>query len=225
MKPSIQAIVFDAYGTLFDVHSVIALCNRKFPGHGVELSKLWRAKQLEYTWLRSLTGRYEDFWMVTESALVFACRSLGLACPTETRRELMESYLRLDTFPEVKSALAKLTQHKLAILSNGSPKMLAAAVENAGLKGIFADVISVDEVNIYKSSPRVYALAGQHLAVPANAIGFVSSNFWDIAGAKCFGLWTCWVNRGKLPEDELGVSPDVTVDKLDGLVTILSGKT
>lgn len=223
MKPRIQAIAFDAYGTLFDVHSVIALCNRKFPGQGAELSKLWRAKQLEYTWLRSLMGRYEDFWMVTESALVFACRNLGLACPAETRRELMESYLHLDTFPEVKSALGKLAQYKLAILSNGSPKMLAAAVENSGLKGVFADVISVDEVQIYKSSPRVYALASQHLAVPDNAIAFVSSNFWDIAGAQCFGLWTCWVNRGKLPEDELGVRPDVTVDALDGLITALGG--
>jgi 2-haloacid dehalogenase len=101
--------------------------------------------------------------------------------------------------------------------------MLAAAVENSGLKGVFADVISIDEVQIYKSSPRVYALASKHLAVPDNAIAFVSSNFWDIAGAKSFGLWTCWVNRGKLPEDELGIRPDVTVDTLDGLVTVLGG--
>lgn len=221
MKPRIQAIAFDAYGTLFDVHSVIALCNRKFPGQGAELSKLWRAKQLEYTWLRSLMGKYEDFWMATESALVFACRSLGLACPAEIRTELMESYLHLDTFPEVKSALGKLSKHKLAILSNGSPRMLAAAVENSGLKGIFADVISVDEVKIYKSSPRVYGLVSQHLAVPDNAIAFVSSNFWDIAGAKSFGFWTCWVNRGKLPEEELGVKPDVTADTLDGLIAVL----
>jgi 2-haloacid dehalogenase len=221
MKPRIQAIAFDAYGTLFDVHSVIALCNRKFPGQGAELSRLWRAKQLEYTWLRSLMERYEDFWMLTESALVFACRSLGLACPAETCRDLMESYLHLDTFPEVKSALSRLSQHKLAILSNGSPRMLAAVVENAGLKGVFADVISVDEVKIYKSSPRVYGLASQRLAVPGDAIAFASSNFWDIAGAKSFGFWTCWVNRGKLPEDELGVSPDVAVDALDGLIAVL----
>jgi 2-haloacid dehalogenase len=223
MKPRIQAIAFDAYGTLFDVHSVIAMCNRKFPGEGAELSRLWRAKQLEYTWLRSLMGRYEDFWKVTESALVFACRSLRRACPTKTRQDLMESYLHLDTFPEVKSALSKLSHYRLAILSNGSPKMLAAAVGNAGLKGVFADVISVDEVKIYKSSPRVCGLASQHLGVPDNAIAFVSSNFWDIAGAKSFGFWTCWVNRAKLPEDELGVSPDVTVDTLDGLITTLSG--
>jgi 2-haloacid dehalogenase len=221
MTSRIQAIAFDAYGTLFDVHSVIALCNRKFPGQGAELSRLWRAKQLEYTWLRSLMGRYEDFWMVTESALVFACRSLNLACPTETRKELMESYLRLDTFPEVKSALGKLAKHKLAILSNGSPRMLAAAVERAGLKGVFADVISVDELKIYKSSPRVYGLVSSHLDVPKSAIAFVSSNFWDIAGAKSYGFWTCWVNRGKLASDELGVKPDCTVETLDRLNAVL----
>jgi len=129
MTSRIQAIAFDAYGTLFDVHSVTALCDCKFPGRGAELSNLWRAKQLEYTWLRSLTGRYEDFWSVTESALAFVCSSLSLACPPETRRELMESYLHLDTFPEVKPALGKVAQYKLAILSNGSPKMLAAAVK------------------------------------------------------------------------------------------------
>ena len=223
MKARIQAIAFDAYGTLFDVHSVIALCNRKFPGQGAELSRLWRAKQLEYTWLRSLMERYEDFWIVTESALVFACRSLSLACPPETRKELMESYLRLDTFPEVKPALAKLSRYKLAILSNGSPRMLAAVVESAGLKSAFADVISVDEVKIYKPSPRVYSLASQHLSLADNAIAFVSSNYWDIAGAKCFGLWTCWVNRGHNPEDELGVRPDFTVDTLDGLANVLGG--
>jgi 2-haloacid dehalogenase len=221
MKPRIQAVAFDAYGTLFEVHSVIALCTRKFPGQGAELSKLWRAKQLEYTWLRSLMGRYEDFWRVTESALAFACNSLSLPCPAETRRELMESYLHLDTFPEVRPALDKLAQHRLAILSNGSPKMLDAGVENAGLKGIFADVISADEVKTYKSSPRVYALVTKHLDAPKNAIAFVSSNFWDIAGAKSYGFWACWVNRRKLPEDELGLRLDVTVDTLDGLIPIL----
>jgi 2-haloacid dehalogenase len=217
MTSRIQAIVFDAYGTLFDLHSVIALCSRKFPAQGAELSKLWRAKQLEYAWLRSLMGQYEEFWIVTESALVFACRSRGLACPAETRRELMESYLHLDTFPEVKSALGKLAQYKLAILSNGSPKMLAAAVESAGLKGVFSDVISADEVKIYKSSPRVYGLISQHLGVPNSAIAFVSSNFWDVAGAKSYGFWTCWVNRCNLAEDELGVKPDITVETLDRL--------
>ncbi|HWO37995.1 MAG TPA: haloacid dehalogenase type II [Candidatus Acidoferrum sp.] len=221
MASRIQAIVFDAYGTLFDVHSVITLCSRKFPGQGAELSKLWRAKQLEYTWLCSLMGRYEDFWRVTESALAFACHSLSLACPAETRKELMESYLHLDTFLEVKPALGKLAEFKLAILSNGSPKMLAAAVESAGLKDVFADVISADEVKIYKSSPRVYGLISQHLGVADSAIAFVSSNFWDTAGAKSYGFWTCWLNRSNVPEDELGVRPDVTVERLDQLSGVL----
>lgn len=222
MKPGIQAIAFDAYGTLFDVYSVIQLCERKFPGRGAELGRLWRAKQLEYTWLRSLTGQYADFWIVTESALAFACRSLNLACPPQTREELMECYLHLDIFSDVRMALAKLSRYKLAILSNGSPRMLSAAVERAGLKGVFTDVISVDEVKIYKTSPRVYGLVSQHLGVADSAVAFASSNFWDIAGAKSFGFWTCWVNRGKLPEEELGIMPDVTVTTLDGLVNILS---
>jgi len=225
MTPTTQAIAFDAYGTLFDVYSVIALCERKFPGRGVELSRLWRAKQLEYTWLRSLSGQYEDFWMVTESALVFACRSLNLACHAQTREELMESYLHLEIFSDVQPALAKLARFKLAILSNGSPRMLSAAVESAGLNGVFTDVISVDEVKIYKTSPRVYGLVSQHLGLPGRAIAFVSSNFWDVAGAKSFGFWTCWVNRGRLPAEELSIMPDVTVPTLDGLVNILGGPT
>ena len=225
MKLGIQAIAFDAYGTLFDVHSVVAVCERRFPGRCIELSRLWRAKQLEYTWLRSLSEQYEDFWRVTESALVFACRSLNLACPPQIREELMESYLHLEIFSDVKPALAKLSHFKLAILSNGSPRMLSAVVKSAGLNRLFTDVISVDEVKIYKTSPRVCGLVSQHLGVPNIAVTFASSNFWDIAGAKSFGFWTCWVNRGKLPEEELSVMPDVTVPTLDGLVNILGGPT
>jgi 2-haloacid dehalogenase len=221
MKLGIHAIAFDAYGTLFNVHSVVALCDRKFPGRGVELSRLWRTKQLEYTWLRSLSGRYEDFWMVTESALLFACRSLNLACPPQTSEELMESYLHLETFSDVMPALTKLSRFKLAILSNGTPRMLSVAVESAGLNSVFTDVISADEVKVYKTSPRVYGLVSRHLGVPNSAVAFASSNFWDIAGAKSFGFWTCWVNRGKLPEEELSVKPDVTVPALNGLVEVL----
>ncbi len=221
MTSRIRAITFDAYGTLFDVHSVIATCSRKFPGQGVELSELWRAKQLEYTWLRSLMGQYEDFWRVTESALAFACNRLSLACPAETRRELMESYLHLDSFPEVKPALDELARYKLAILSNGSPGMLDAAVNGAGLKGMFANVISADEVKTYKSSPRVHGLVSKHFGVSKRAIAFASSNFWDIAGAKSYGFFACWLNRCNLAEDELGVKPDVTVQSLDRLSGVL----
>jgi len=218
MTLEIQAIAFDAYGTLFDVYSVTALCDRKFPGRGVELSRLWRAKQLEYTWLRSLSGQYQDFWRVTDSALTFACRSLNLACPTLTREELMESYLHLEIFSDVRPALAKLSHFKLAILSNGTPRMLSAAVESAGLNGVFTDVISVDEVKIYKPSPGVYGLVSKHLGVPNSAVAFASSKFWDVAGAKSFGFWTCWVNREKLSEEELGVMPDVRCPHWMGLL-------
>jgi 2-haloacid dehalogenase len=218
-----QALVFDAYGTLFDLHSVTELCKHKFPGDGAELTRLWRTKQLEYSWLRSLGGQYEDFWSVTESALTFACHSLSIECSRETRQELMESYLHLETFPEVQATLRKLSQYKLAILSNGSPEMLTAAVKYAALGDTFSDVISADEVKIYKSSPRVYGLVSPHLSVPDNAIAFISSNFWDIAGAKNFGFWTCWVNRWNLPEDELGITPDATVENFESLIPVLQG--
>ena len=133
------------------MHSVAALCDRKFPGRGAELSRLWRAKQLEYTWLRSLSGQYEDFWMVTESALAFACRSLNLRV-LPRRAKIDGIYLHLDIFFDVRPALAQLSHFKLAILSNGSPRMLSAAVESAGLKDVFTDVISADEVKIYRQA-------------------------------------------------------------------------
>ena len=222
MSSAIQALAFDAYGTFFDVHSVISTCNQVFPDKGPALSQLWRAKQLAYTWLCSLMGRYEDFWQVTESALVFACGSLNLACPPATRAKLMDAYLHLDLYPEVRQALQSLSRYKLAILSNGSPRMLAAVVESTGLKGVCADVISVDEVKIFKPSPRVYELAPRHLKVPQDAIGFISSNFWDIAGATSLGLWTCWINRGKAPEDELGFRPDAIIGSLAELQKALT---
>ncbi len=221
MSKRIKALVFDAYGTLFDVHSVVSACNESFPGQGAALSQAWRAKQLEYTWLRSLMGRYEDFWRVTESALQFACKSLGLECPPARRARLMEAYLHLDPFPEVRQALSNLSDYSLAILSNGSPRMLRAAVESAGFKGVFSRVISVDEAKIYKPSPRVYRLAPEKLHVAKTAIGFVSSNGWDVIGAKSFGFWTCWVNRSRAPADELGFAADGTVNTLTDLVDAL----
>jgi 2-haloacid dehalogenase len=221
-KKRIKAVVFDAYGTLFDVHSVISACDQSFPGHGAALSQAWRAKQLEYTWLRSLMGRYKDFWQVTESALVFACMNLGLSCPPDTRAKLLETYLHLNPFPEVQQALRALSDYSLAILSNGSPRMLKAAVESADLKGVFSRIISVDEAKIYKPSPRVYRLAPQKLRVATSAIGFISANFWDIAGAKAFGFHTYWVNRSKAPAEELGLVPDATLRSLADLVDILN---
>jgi len=220
-KKRIKALVFDAYGTLFDVHSVISACDQSFPGRGAVLSQAWRAKQLEYTWLHSLMGRYKDFWQVTESALVFACKSLGLPCPPDTRAKLMETYLHLNTFAEVQQSLRALSGYSLAILSNGSPRMLRAAVDSAGLKGVFSRILSVDAAKIYKPSPRVYRLAPQKLRVSRGAIGFISANFWDIAGAKAFGFHTYWVNRSKAPAEEIGLVPDATLSSLADLVDVL----
>ena len=223
-KPQIKALVFDAYGTLFDVHSVIALCDELFPGQGTQLSQTWRAKQLEYTWLKSLMGRYQDFGKVTEAALKFAGKALKLDCPPQLRKRLMQAYLHLETYPEVKEALAALSHCKLAILSNGSPRMLKALVRNNGLTKTFDKVISVDEVKIFKPSPRVYALAAKKLKVPKNNIGFVSSNYWDICGASSFGLRTFWINRTGNLKDELGFRPYAVVSSLTDLIDIVKSR-
>ncbi|MBE7549969.1 MAG: haloacid dehalogenase type II [Anaerolineales bacterium] len=220
--PTIKAMVFDAYGTLFDVHSVIALCNELFPEQGPALSHMWRAKQLEYTWLLSLMGRYEDFWHITEKALRFACRALKLPYDEAQQAQLLEAYLHLEPYPEVQQALTGLTGYPLAILSNGSPAMLEPLVSNAGLQGTFAHVISVDELKIYKPSPQVYRLAVDKLGLEAQAIGFVSSNSFDIIGATAFGFRTFWVNRAASPLDELGVVPTTTIGKLTDLVEVLN---
>ncbi len=202
------ALVFDAYGTLFDVHSVVALCEELWPGRGAQLSQLWRTKQLEYTWLRSLMGRYEDFARVTEAGLRYACAALQLPYDDAKRDRLLRAYRHLETFPEVTEALRKLGGIKLAILSNGAPAMLRDVVSNSGLGELIPDVLSVDELRIYKPAPQVYRLAVDRLGAPAPAIGFVSSNGWDAAGAKSFGFRTFWVNRAGAPRDGLGSAPD-----------------
>jgi 2-haloacid dehalogenase len=212
MRP--RAYVFDAYGTLFDVHSVIE-AGRRVTTDPHALSQLWRQKQLEYTWLRSLMGRYEDFWAVTGQALRFALARLGIAATEAQVSALMEAYLTLDCFPEVRGALARLAGTPLGILSNGSPRMLESAVRSSGLEGVFTQVLSVDAVRTYKPSPTVYALAPRAFGMPAEAILFVSSNGWDVAGAKAFGYRTCWCNRQRAPLEALGVTPDHEVDRLD----------
>ena len=166
-------------------------------------------------------GRYEDFGKVTEAALKFACKALKLDCTPESRKRLMQAYLHLEPYPEVKEALAALSHCKLAILSNGSPRMLKALVRNNGLGKAFDAVISVDEVKIYKPSPKVYQLAPNKLKVPKNNIGFVSSNFWDICGTAPFGLRTFWINRAGNPADELGYSPEAPLTKLTELERIV----
>ena len=215
-----QGLVFDAYGTLFDVHSVVEAA-RAVTSDPEGLSALWRQKQLEYTWLRSLMGRYEDFWAVTESALVFACRRLGLQPSVADRQRLMDAYLRLEAFPEARGALARLRDLPCAILSNGAPAMLDAVVTHNDLGEHFRAVISVDEVRTFKPHPAGYALGPARLGLPRGAIAFASSNAWDVAGAKAFGFQVVWVNRQQAPLDELGVTPDLEVRNLGELAQAL----
>ena len=209
-----RAYVFDAYGTLFDVHSVVD-AGRSVTSDPGALSTLWRQKQLEYTWLRSLMDRYEDFWTVTEQALRFALQQLRIAAAEAQIRALLEAYLTLACFPDVRDAFARLQGAPLGILSNGSPRMLEAAVQSSGLAGMLRHVLSVDAVKVFKPSPRVYELGPRAFGVPAAEMLFVSSNAWDVAGAKAFGYRTCWCNRQRAPMEGLGITPDFEVEHLD----------
>lgn len=214
-----KAYVFDAYGTLFDVHSVSEVIEHEFPGKSGTLSGIWRAKQIEYTWLRSLYGNYIDFWEVTRNALVYACRALDLPCSNQVQERLMAEYLHLSPYPEVKQTLDTLSGNKcLAILSNGSPMMLSKLVENSGIDHCFSQLLSVDKVRIYKPSPLVYELASRKLGIAKNEIGFVSANYWDIAGAKSFGFYVYWLNRNNLPADELNIKADEVIPDISFLI-------
>ncbi len=224
MSNGISALVFDAYGTLFDVHSVTRLADTHFPGRGATLSAAWRSKQLEYTWMRSLMGRYEDFSRVTRSALEWTLESLGLEADEAVVRDLLDEYRKLAAFPEVPAALDHLSRSRpLAILSNGHPEMLEAVVAHNGMGFRFrGGVLSVHAAKIFKPDPRVYRLVEDRLGVPRSMIGFVSSNGWDAAGAKSFGFKVYWVNRSGAPVERLGVRPDEVVRDLTGLVECLA---
>jgi 2-haloacid dehalogenase len=224
MAHEISALVFDAYGTLFDVHSVTRLAEELFPGKGAALSVAWRSKQLEYTWLRSLMGTYEDFNRVTVSALEWSFEHLGLEPDDKARRAMMDEYRRLAPYPEVPAALEALASTKpLAILSNGHPDMLNAVVEHNGLRERFrGGVLSVHAAKTFKPAPSVYRLAEEALGVPRSMMGFVSSNGWDAAGAKSFGFRVFWVNRAGAPVERLGVRPDAIVRDLAGVVELVA---
>lgn len=221
LKP--QAFLFDAYGTLFDIHSVVRRDGADILGDLQALSELWRQKQLEYTWLRALMERYEDFWHVTEAALRSAVRQLSVEATDRQLERLMQAYLFPAAFADAKPALEGLKGLPLAILSNGSPAMLDSAVRNNGLESYFAEIISVDRVKTYKPSPRVYALGPQVLNLPAAEILFVSSNLWDAAGAKAFGYPVCWCNRSKAKLEDWGFAPDYMVHRLDQIAEALAG--
>lgn len=192
---SIKAVVFDAYGTLYDIQSVADVTEDAFPGYGAIITQVWRIKQLEYTWLRSLMQRYQDFAVVTRDSLAYTLRVLGLAYENETFERVIEKYLHLDLYPDAAETLAALRPRKLAILSNGSPDMLDALVRNSGLDALLDATISVDAKKIFKPSPQAYELIGGVLGTAPDEVLFVSSNPWDAAGAKSFGLKVAWIER------------------------------
>jgi 2-haloacid dehalogenase len=179
---SLKAVVFDAYGTLYDIQSVAETTEDAFPGYGEIITQIWRIKQLEYTWLRSLMRRYQDFAAITRDSLAYTLR-------------VVEKYLHLDLYPDATAALTALKPRKLAILSNGSPDMLNALVRNSGLDALLDATISVDEKKIFKPSPEAYELIGEVLGTAPDEVLFVSSNPWDVAGAKAFGLNVAWIER------------------------------
>ncbi|KXU86627.1 haloacid dehalogenase [Paraburkholderia monticola] len=218
--PFPRAVIFDAYGTLFDVHSVIAAAEQLFPGHGDTLSQLWRQKQIEYTQLRTLAAHtdapgehYRPFWDITLDALRYAAKRLQLTLGRAAEKRLMDEYACLSAFPDAVPVLRGLREPAaaarvgLAILSNGNPQMLDIAVKSAGMSTLFDHVLSVDAVRAYKPSPAAYALGPDAFGVSAREIVFVSSNGWDVAGATWFGFTTFWLNRQSLPVEELGVRP------------------
>jgi 2-haloacid dehalogenase len=225
MSQEISALVFDAYGTIFDVHSVWRLAETHFPGKGAALSAAWRSKQLEYTWLRTIMGRYEDFNRVTHASLEWSLEFLGIEADDAAKRALMDEYRKLAVFPEVAQALERLAVAKpLAILSNGHPEMLDAVVDHNGLRPRFrGGVLSVHPSKRFKPDPAVYRLVEEQLGVTRSLIGFVSSNGWDAAGAKAFGFRVYWVNRGGTPVERLGVRPDATVKDLGELAAQFAG--
>ena len=212
---AIDVLLYDAYGTLWDVHSVMQRCESCWPGKGKQLSQLWRTKQLEATWQRSLMGRYVPFSTVTREALEFACDSLGLVIDESQKHGLMDEYLRLETYPDVADALMRKVARQTGILSNGSPDMLEPLVRHSGLK--FDAVLSVDAVKIFKPAPAAYQIAVERFGVPKERIGFVSSNFWDAAGAKSFGFTVYWINRGGVAAERLGLRPDRVLKSLAAL--------
>ena len=245
---TIKAVVFDAYGTLYDVQSVAAVTEQAFPGHGEIITQVWRIKQLEYTWLRSLMGRYQDFAVVTRDSLAYTLRVLGLKHDEAAFARIMDKYLHLDLYPDATAALAAMAGRKLAILSNGSPAMLNALVANSGLDRMLDATISIDSMRIFKPAPDAYSLIESTLGVPPIEVLFVSSNPWDACGAKAFGLNVAWIER-VTPEamalacvktdvvapltlfkairtqmDELGIAPDFRIHALSELPDLVASR-
>lgn len=226
----IRVVVFDAYGTLFDVYSVSELAERLFPGHGANLSVIWRDKQIEYSRLISLSDpstegsqHYQDFWVLTQRALEYACARLKLEASATQRQALLDQYAQLQAFPENLAVLQTLHTRGVpcAILSNGNPAMLHSAVKSAGFEPYLDRVLSVDAVRQFKTSPGAYGLVQQHYAVDKSEVLFVSSNGWDALGATWHGFQTCWVNRQNLPHETLGPAPTHTAADLTLITSLI----
>jgi 2-haloacid dehalogenase len=210
--------VFDAYGTLFDVHSAVARYRAEIGAHAEQMSEIWRAKQLEYTWTRTLMGEYRDFRVLTAQALDYAAaRFAGIS--SRLREKLLAAYERLDAYPDAAPALRTLKEKgaQTAVLSNGTPEMLDDAVQSAGLAGLLDRILSVDAVRQFKTAPEAYALVDQAFGVSRPSISFQSSNRWDIAGAAKFGFRTVWINRPGHPDEYADLPPDATLKSLEAL--------
>jgi 2-haloacid dehalogenase len=221
---TVRAVVFDAYGTLLDFASAAERAGDALGDRGRTLSELWRRKQLEYTWLRSLMRRHVDFWQVTGESLDFALESLGIR-DLALRKRLMDLYLQLEAYPDARETLVALRQRglRLAVLSNGSTGMLDAGIRNARLDELLDAVLSVEEVGVYKPSPEVYAMAARQLDLLPGEIGFVSANGWDVHGASAFGFRVAWCNRTGQPPERLPGAPEIVVRSLAELPAFFAG--
>lgn len=218
MTPKIELCVFDAYGTLFDVHAAVERHAAAVGPKAGDVSRLWRLKQLEYSWTRSLMGRHADFWTLTQDALDFALAVFGIQ-QTGLRQSLLEAYRVLNAYPEVRPVLQQLKDAgmKLAILSNGSPQMLQDAVAGAQIGTLLDVVISIEECGIYKPDPRVYRLVCDRFSVAPAQVSFQSSNAWDAAGAREFGFSVAWINRTGQPPEYAFARPTLTLASLEAL--------
>jgi len=221
--PNIKACVFDAYGTLFDVHSAVGKYSDRLGDVSEQVSNIWRTKQLEYTWLRSLMKKHADFWQITQDALDYALDVYSIT-DKQLRDDLINAYLELECYPEVPDTLRELKNsgQQIAILSNGSPAMLEAVVKSSGVEDLVQVILSVEMVGIFKPDPTVYQLAIDRLAVKAEEIVFMSSNAWDAVGATAFGLRVAWINRFAQRPERLPFQPDLEIKTLDELLGLLS---
>jgi 2-haloacid dehalogenase len=219
---NVKACVFDAYGTLFDFNSAAGKHRERLGAAADQVSALWRTKQLEYTWQRSLMRRHAPFWQVTQDGLDYALDAFGIT-DRKLRNDMINTYLKLDCYPDVKATLKALKKHglQLAILSNGTPAMLEAAVKSSGLKKLIDPLISVEEVGIYKPDPRVYRLAAKRMNLKAKQIVFLSANAWDAVGAANAGLRVAWINRFNQRRERLPAQPEVEIKSLTELPGVL----